>query len=56
MAPLFTGSEHTPLPGSGTLSNKLSAFMMLIVDEIFARHIMNMHRKPPSTFMMWIVI
>jgi hypothetical protein len=38
------------------VSNELSAFMMWIVDDKFALHIMNTHRRPPSTFMMWIVM
>ncbi len=37
------------------LSNELGAFMMRIVNGKFARHIMNTHRRLPSTFMMWIV-
>jgi hypothetical protein len=37
------------------LSKELSAFMMWIVDDRFALHIMNTLRRPLSTFMMWIV-
>jgi hypothetical protein len=37
-----------------TLSNELGAFMMRIVNGIFA-HIMKTHRRLPITFMMWIV-
>jgi hypothetical protein len=38
-----------------TLSNELGAFMMRMVNGRFVPHIMKMHRKLPSTFMMWIV-
>jgi hypothetical protein len=38
------------------VSNEPGAFMMWIVDDRFALHIMNIHRRPPSTFMMWIVM
>jgi hypothetical protein len=37
------------------LRNKLGTFMLWKVDGIFACHIMNMHSRPPGTFMMWIV-
>jgi hypothetical protein len=38
------------------LSIELGAFMMQIVDDRFVLHIMNTHRRPPSTFLMWIVM
>jgi hypothetical protein len=38
------------------LSNVLGTFMMWIVVDRFACHIMNTHRRPPSIFMMWIVM
>jgi hypothetical protein len=38
------------------LRNELSTFMMWIVDDRFALHIMNTHRRLLSTFMMWIVM
>jgi hypothetical protein len=38
------------------LSNELGAFMMWIVDDRFPLYIMNTPRRPPSTFMIWIVM
>jgi hypothetical protein len=37
------------------LSNEQGALMMLIINGRFAHYIMNMHRRLPSTFMVWIV-
>ncbi len=38
------------------LSNELSAFMILIVHNRFARHIMNTQKRPPSTLILWIAM
>ncbi len=43
-------------PCMEALSNELGAFMMRIVDDRFATHIMHTNRRPSSTFMMWIVM